>query len=41
MAELPFDVLATVKHVQDMHVLILDGIDDHVLPNRKATQSGA
>ena len=41
MAELPFDVLATVKNVQDLHVLILNGIDDHVLSDREAAQSWA
>jgi hypothetical protein len=38
-AELPFDILAAMKDVQNRHVLILDGVDDHVLPDRKTTQS--
>jgi hypothetical protein len=41
LPKLPFDVLAAVNHVQNLHVLILHGIDDHVLPDCKAEQAGA
>jgi hypothetical protein len=39
LPKLPFDVLVAVKHVQDLHILILDGVDNHVLP-MQAAQSG-
>jgi hypothetical protein len=41
VAELPFNVLAAMKHVQNLDVLILHGIDDHILPNGKAAQAGS
>jgi hypothetical protein len=41
LAKLSFDILAAVKHMQNLHVLILDGVDNHVMPDGKAAQSGA
>jgi hypothetical protein len=40
-AKLRFDVLAAVKHSQNLYVLTLDGIDNDVFPDRKAAQAGA
>jgi hypothetical protein len=41
LAKVSFDVLVAMKHVQDHHALILDGIDNDVFPDRKATQTVA
>jgi hypothetical protein len=41
LAKPPFDVLTAVKHVKYFYVFILDCVDNHVVPDRKAAQSGA
>jgi hypothetical protein len=40
LAKLSFDVLAAVKNVQNRHVLVLHGMDDHVLSNEKLRKPG-
>jgi hypothetical protein len=39
LAKLAFNVLATVKHVQNLHILVLDAIDNHVLSERDSSHS--
>jgi hypothetical protein len=41
LAKLPFNILTAVKNVQNLHVLILDSIDNYILPDREATQAWA
>ncbi len=40
LTKLALNVPAAVKHVQYLHVFIVNGIDDHVLPDGKAAQAG-
>ena len=41
LAKFAFNVLTAVKHMQNLNVLIIDCIDDYVLPDRKAAQASA